>query len=62
MDIAMPVMDGIEATHKILEYEESNKMPHIPIVAITANAPKNRERFMKEGLDEYQAYQKREYY
>jgi len=54
MDIAMPVMDGIESTHKILEYEESNKLPHIPIVAITANALKgDRERFMKEGLDEY---------
>lgn len=54
MDIAMPVMDGIEATHKILEYEEKNSMPHIPIVAITANALKgDRERFMKEGLDEY---------
>lgn len=54
MDIAMPIMDGIEATHKILEYEENNKLPHIPIVAITANALKgDRERFMKEGLDEY---------
>jgi len=54
MDIAMPVMDGIEATHKILEYEEQNHIPHIPIVAITANALKgDRERFMKEGLDEY---------
>lgn len=54
MDIAMPVMDGIEATHKILEHEEKNNLPHIPIVAITANALKgDRERFMKEGLDEY---------
>jgi len=54
MDIAMPVMDGIEATHKILEYEEKEHVPHIPIIAITANALKgDRERFMKEGLDEY---------
>jgi len=54
MDIAMPVMDGIESTHKILEFEEKNALPHIPIVAITANALKgDRERFMKEGLDEY---------
>ncbi len=54
MDIAMPVMDGIEATHRILEYEEKNRLSHIPIVAITANALKgDRERFMKEGLDEY---------
>ena len=54
MDIAMPVMDGIESTHKILEFEEKNRLPHIPIVAITANALKgDRERFMKEGLDEY---------
>ncbi len=54
MDIAMPVMDGVEATHKILEYEEKNNEPHIPIVALTANALKgDRERFMGEGLDEY---------
>ncbi|MBE0491792.1 MAG: response regulator [Sulfurospirillum sp.] len=54
MDIAMPVMDGIQATHKILEYEKENDIKHIPIVAVTANALKgDRERFMQEGLDEY---------
>ncbi len=54
MDIAMPVMDGIEATHKILEYEKENNLPHIPIVAVTANALKgDREKFLSEGLDEY---------
>ncbi len=54
MDIAMPIMDGVEATHKILEYEKENNLPHIPIVALTANALKgDRERFMGEGLDEY---------
>ena len=54
MDIAMPVMDGVEATHKILEFEQAKGVAHIPIVAITANALKgDRERFMNEGLDEY---------
>ncbi len=54
MDIAMPVMDGIEATHKIIEYEKENNLPHIPIVAVTANALKgDREKFLSEGMDEY---------
>ncbi|WP_309498831.1 ATP-binding protein [Sulfurovum sp.] len=54
MDIQMPVMDGIEATHEILEYEEDEKLDHIPIVALTANALKgDRERFLSEGMDEY---------
>jgi len=54
MDIAMPVMDGVESTHKMLEYEKENNLPHVPIIAVTANALKgDRERFMKEGLDEY---------
>jgi signal transduction histidine kinase/DNA-binding response OmpR family regulator len=54
MDIQMPVMDGIEATHEILDYEEDEEVPHVPIVALTANALKgDRERFMKEGMDEY---------
>jgi len=54
MDIQMPVMDGIEATHEILDYEEDENIPHVPIVALTANALKgDRERFMGEGMDEY---------
>ena len=54
MDIQMPVMDGIEATHEILDYEEDEGVPHVPIVALTANALKgDRERFMNEGMDEY---------
>ena len=54
MDIQMPVMDGIEATHEILEYEEDDKVPHVPIVALTANALKgDREKFLDQGMDEY---------
>ncbi|AKF24397.1 histidine kinase [Sulfurovum lithotrophicum] len=54
MDIQMPVMDGIEATHEILDYEEDEEVPHVPIVALTANALKgDRERFLGEGMDEY---------
>lgn len=54
MDIAMPVMDGVEATHKILEYEKTNDLLHVPIVALSANALKeDKQRFMDEGVDEY---------
>lgn len=54
MDIAMPVMDGVEATRQIKAYETENGLDHIPIVAVTANALKgDRERFMSQGLDEY---------
>ncbi|MDR2789955.1 MAG: response regulator [Campylobacteraceae bacterium] len=54
MDIAMPVMDGVEATHQIIKYEQATGKKHTPIVAVTANALKgDRERFMGEGLDEY---------
>ncbi|NOX15472.1 MAG: response regulator [Epsilonproteobacteria bacterium] len=54
MDIAMPIMDGVISTQEIIKYENEKNIPHVPIVAITANALKgDRERFMKEGLDEY---------
>lgn len=54
MDIQMPVMDGIEATHEILDYEADEEVAHVPIVALTANALKgDRERFLGEGMDEY---------
>jgi len=54
MDIQMPVMDGVEATQEIINYEIEEKLTHIPIVALTANALNgDRERFISEGLDEY---------
>ena len=50
----MPVLDGVEATQEILEYEEDNNVEHTPIIALTANALKgDRERFMGAGMDEY---------
>ena len=54
MDIQMPVMNGIEATHEILKYEKNENIEHTPIIAVTANALKgDREKFMDEGMDEY---------
>ena len=54
MDIQMPVMDGIEATHKILEYEKEKNLKHIPIVALTANvAVGDKEKYLGEGMDDY---------
>ena len=54
MDINMPYMDGVESTKEIIEWEKTFNKPHIPIVALTANALKgDRERFLEEGLDEY---------
>ncbi len=37
MDIEMPILDGIGAAKKILEYEKENNKEHIPIIALTAN-------------------------
>ena len=38
MDLQMPVMNGLEATEKIREYEQANSLSEIPIIAVTANA------------------------
>ena len=54
MDINMPVMNGIDATHEIIKYEEENNIPHTPIVALTANAVAgDKEKFLSEGMDDY---------
>jgi signal transduction histidine kinase/CheY-like chemotaxis protein len=54
MDIQMPVMGGIEATQKILEFEEKNRRHHVPIIALTANALHgDREKYIEAGMDNY---------
>jgi len=55
MDIRMPVMDGLEATEKIRDFEKSNpnRRP-VYIVAFTAYAVEgDRERFLAAGMDDY---------
>jgi len=54
MDIQMPEMGGVEATHEILAYEKEKGIPHIPIIALTANAlTGDKEKYMAEGMDDY---------
>ena len=54
MDVQMPIMDGVEATQEIIEYEEEEELPHTPIIAVTANVLKgDRERFLGSGMDDY---------
>ncbi len=54
MDIEMPVMDGVEATKRILQYEVQNGLVHVPIVALTANALiGDQEKYLQAGIDYY---------
>ena len=52
MDIGMPEMDGIEATHNIRQLE--NGSASIPVIAMTAHVMKgDREEILSQGLDDY---------
>ena len=55
MDIMMPVMDGLEATLRIRDYEKKNKLkPQTPIIALTANTMDNdREKCLSFGMNEF---------
>ncbi len=57
MDIMMPVMDGLEATVKIREIENtSNTEKRTPIIALTANTMDNdRDKCLSYGMDEFMA-------
>lgn len=54
MDIQMPIMDGVDATHSIMKYERDNALEHVPIIALTANVGTgDKERYIAEGMDDY---------
>jgi two-component system sensor histidine kinase/response regulator len=50
MDVAMPGMDGLEATRSIRELEKASGQ-RTPIIAITAS--ENRANCIEAGMDDY---------
>lgn len=56
MDIMMPVMDGLEATLRIREFETINGIIETPIIAVTANTMDNdREKCISYGMNDFMA-------
>jgi signal transduction histidine kinase/ActR/RegA family two-component response regulator len=54
MDIAMPVMDGMEATRMVRKAQGMATNSNVPIIAMTAHAMKgDREQFLAAGMDDY---------
>jgi CheY-like chemotaxis protein/HPt (histidine-containing phosphotransfer) domain-containing protein len=54
MDRQMPVMDGLTATRAIREWEQANRRPPTPIVALTAAALKgDQEQCIAAGCTAY---------
>jgi CheY-like chemotaxis protein len=52
MDLRMPVMDGIEASQRIREWEEGGR--HTYIVALTASyLPEEGQMLFEAGMDNY---------
>ncbi|MDP2831844.1 MAG: response regulator [Pseudomonadota bacterium] len=56
MDMQMPEMDGIEATHALRAREAESGGTRVPIIAMTANAlSEDRDRCLEAGMDDHLA-------
>lgn len=52
MDISMPVMNGIEATRRIRDFERENNLPGTNVIALTGLASRDAQRDAKSaGID-----------
>jgi hypothetical protein len=54
MDVQMPVMDGVEATQRIRQWERETGQSPTPIIALTAGAfAEDRQRCLAAGMDDF---------
>jgi hypothetical protein len=54
MDVQMPVMDGLEATVRIRQWEQDSDQAHLTIVALTAGAfEEDRQHCIAAGMDDF---------
>ncbi len=52
MDVNMPIMNGFEATTKILTYEKVNQCKHIPIVAMATDNT-GKYKYIQAGMSDF---------
>jgi len=65
MDMNMPILDGIIATQLIRDYERTNQLPRVPIIAVSGQVQENdKQEAFKAGIDDYIAkpYKKEKIY
>ncbi|MBU1365544.1 MAG: response regulator [Gammaproteobacteria bacterium] len=56
MDVQMPIMDGLEATRLIRQWEQEKALPRLPIVALSAAAfAEDQQRCAAAGMDDFLA-------
>lgn len=54
MDCQMPELDGYQATEILRQKEKSDNLPHLPVIALTANAMVgDKEKCLASGMDDY---------
>ena len=54
MDIAMPILDGVETTKRLRAREQMQTSKDVPIIAMTAHAMKgDKEEVLAQGMNDY---------
>jgi len=54
MDVRMPVMDGLEATRRIRQFEEQKKVARVAICAMTAGTSEGeKQECLSVGMDNF---------